>query len=618
MPTSSTTPPAAPTVSGLSPTSGSTGGGTSVTISGTNFTGATSVTFGGTSVAFTVTSGTRITASSPAHPAGVVDVRVTTGGGQSAVANADKFTFVAPAGAPAVSSVSPISGGSAGADSVVITGSNFAGANSVQFGGVAATFTINSSTQITATAPAGSGTVDVMVTTPSGTSARVVPDEYSYTFASNGYAVSLGASTVAPAVSGLVVLTATANQDITISGFGISIFDASTGVELVHVVVGSTAAAVVSQASAGSQRYVAEISNAGGTNPQAASAPVVVTWSGVAPPPAPAVTGISPTSGPAGTAVTISGTNFTGATSVVFGTASAAFTVTSSTKISATAPAGSGTVDVNVTTPAGTSASSTSDVYAYTTSGGGGGGPSGLAMPTGDIPGWHMVFSDDFTGTSLNTNAWGTYSGQPGGDSGAWWDPSHVVVKDGELVLENFVDPAHDGGKSGIYVSGGVSSANALTQQYGKYLMRFRADGGLGIAQIGLLWPSNNSWPPEIDFDEDAGEDGLARAHSTATYHCGSNGNDSCQVAHTLSNVDLTQWHTIGVEWTAAGLVYTFDGQNWATVPASVQKPPSIPMEFDIQTQAGDCSQFLPCPNSSQTPKEVDMDVDWVVAYAPA
>jgi hypothetical protein len=83
----------------------------------------------------------------------------------------------------------------------------------------------------------------------------------------------------------------------------------------------------------------------------------------------PAVTGISPASGPVtgGTAVTITGAGFTGATSVHFGTANAAMTVNSDTQITATSPPGArpGVVGVTVTGPAGTSTSSAANQFTY-------------------------------------------------------------------------------------------------------------------------------------------------------------------------------------------------------------------------------------------------------------
>jgi hypothetical protein len=86
---------------------------------------------------------------------------------------------------------------------------------------------------------------------------------------------------------------------------------------------------------------------------------------------APAVTGVSPGSGPVsgGTSVTITGSGLTGATGVSFGgTAASSFTVNGDTSITATAPAATaaGPVDVTVTTPSGTSATSSADQYTYT------------------------------------------------------------------------------------------------------------------------------------------------------------------------------------------------------------------------------------------------------------
>ena len=85
---------------------------------------------------------------------------------------------------PAVTSVSPGTGSTAGGITVTINGTNFTGATAVKFGAVAATsFTVNSNGTITAISPAGTaGTVDVSVTTPNGTSSVNPPaDQFTYT-----------------------------------------------------------------------------------------------------------------------------------------------------------------------------------------------------------------------------------------------------------------------------------------------------------------------------------------------------------------------------------------------------------------------------------------------------
>src|SRR5262249_15123258 len=111
------TPPA-PTVAGLSLTSGNPAGGPVMVVAGTRFTGATRVAFGATSVPFTVQSDTAIRIQVPAGVVGTVDVTVTTPGGTSAVNPADQFTYVAAT--PVVTSVSPATGLATGGTDIII------------------------------------------------------------------------------------------------------------------------------------------------------------------------------------------------------------------------------------------------------------------------------------------------------------------------------------------------------------------------------------------------------------------------------------------------------------------------------------------------------------------
>jgi beta-glucanase (GH16 family) len=226
------------------------------------------------------------------------------------------------------------------------------------------------------------------------------------------------------------------------------------------------------------------------------------------------------------------------------------------------------------------------------------------AAASADKSPWRIAFYDNFS-NGLDESKWGLYSGQPGGDPGGWWDPSHVVAGGGILHLKTYRDP-----NFGMrWVSGGVSSSYALKQTYGKYEVRFRVTAGYGVAVILLLWPSGDNWPPEIDFAENGGLTNDRRS-MTASLHYGA---DNQQIQRTV-RADFTKWHTMGVEWTPGKLVYTLDGRAWAGVVN-----PSVPselMELDLQAQAGTCGDvWAPCPNET-TPSLVDLQIDWVAAYA--
>lgn len=169
-----------PQVSSLNPNSGPTTGGTSVTIAGTNFQSSATVKFGGVAATnVTVGSSTTISATTPAHAAGAVDVLVTNPDAQSGTLP-NGFTYtVPPPLAPTLASITPGSGPTSGNTLVTITGTNFRAGATVTIGGVAATnVTVVNATTITATTPLGPVTEqiadkDVVVTNSDGTKATL-------------------------------------------------------------------------------------------------------------------------------------------------------------------------------------------------------------------------------------------------------------------------------------------------------------------------------------------------------------------------------------------------------------------------------------------------------------
>ena len=142
-----------PTVSTVAPTSGLVG--TTVTITGTNFTGVTAVRFANNvNASFTVNSATQITAT---VPAGAVTGVLTISKTGCTDVQTSTFTVTTTTQCPTVSGFSPTSG--AVGSTVTITGTNFTGVTAVRFANnVNASFTVNSATQITATVPSGAVT----------------------------------------------------------------------------------------------------------------------------------------------------------------------------------------------------------------------------------------------------------------------------------------------------------------------------------------------------------------------------------------------------------------------------------------------------------------------------
>jgi uncharacterized protein YhjY with autotransporter beta-barrel domain len=255
-----TLPATAPTITGLSPTTGPTAGGNTVIISGTGFNATAAnntVTFGSNVATVTGASPTSLTVTAPAGAAGTVDVTVTTSLGTSPTGAADKYTYVTPVIAGAVSatvaygsSANPItlnlSGGAAasvavatatshgtatasgtsitytpttgyfGADSFQYTATNAAGTSSP----ASITITVSPPTITVTPATLTAGTVGIAYNqnlTPSGGQA---PYTFSTTLASGALPAGLslgsnGTITGTPAAAGTFTFTVTGTDSST-------------------------------------------------------------------------------------------------------------------------------------------------------------------------------------------------------------------------------------------------------------------------------------------------------------------------------------------------------------------------------------------------------------------
>lgn len=307
---------------------------------------------------YTTTSGSGYTDFSPAQTgtsytpnfatAGTYYVVVTSTfpGCGAVTSNEAVITVTAPAPAPTITSFTP-DNGLVGA-SVVITGTDFTGATAVTFNGTSAPgYTVNSATQITVTVPAGATTGPIAVTTPSGTATSTG------NFTVNNPAPTLTSINPTSVVAGSSSFTLTATGSNFVSSSVIN-FNGSA-LTTTYVSASSLTATVPAAAIATAGSYPVTVTTptpGGGTS-------ATVTFTVAVP--VPTISSFTPTTGSVGTVVTITGTNFTGATDVSFnGTAATTFSVTNATTISATVPTGATTGTISVTTPNGTATSTAS------------------------------------------------------------------------------------------------------------------------------------------------------------------------------------------------------------------------------------------------------------------
>jgi ABC-type oligopeptide transport system substrate-binding subunit len=307
----------------VTPASGTVG--STVTINGSGFTGVTAVRFNGTpSTSVTNVTETSLRAVVPdGAQTGPVQVVSPDGTGTSTAS----FTVT-----PRVTGFTP-SAAKRGA-AVTIHGSNFTGAQKVVFGSAAILapgFTVADDGTITTTVPMNAVTGKVTVTTLAGSAASATP----FTVFQQ------------PRITGLSPSAGPVGTLVTASGTGLDVVTSATvgGVTAAfqHVSAGQIKVTVPPTASTGA--IAVDGPGGAGISPNAFKV-------------SPQVTGFSPSSARYGDPVEIDGSNFTGATKVLFGSVvQPVFTVVDDATIATTVPAKAISAKVTVTTQYGSGAS---------------------------------------------------------------------------------------------------------------------------------------------------------------------------------------------------------------------------------------------------------------------
>jgi beta-glucanase (GH16 family) len=191
------------------------------------------------------------------------------------------------------------------------------------------------------------------------------------------------------------------------------------------------------------------------------------------------------------------------------------------------------------------------------------------------------VFSDSFTGRSLDGSKWATCypwaasSGctNEGNRELEWYLSDQVGVHGGAMHLTARKEQAqgtdHDGSPRWFpYRSGMVTTAGRYEFTYGQVEFLARAPRGRGMWPALWLLPTDESWPPEIDIMEAHGED---VGHVMVSYH-----KTRSKALQTVVPVDggIDKWHRYALDWRPDFLTWWIDQRPVFSVRSDVPHQP--------------------------------------------
>lgn len=319
-----------PFITGFSPTSAQVG--SQVVVDGLNFSDVTNVAFTAAAGGFTNASAVSIVASTQLRatvPFGAANgpIRVISPSGtNTTTSNLTVFAL-----APVINDFTPTNG--LPGSTVTLNGANFLGATNVSFNGVSATtFNVSADSQITATVPTTATTGPISVSTSGGSVTSSVPFY------------------LPPRLTSFTPATGPAGTAVTLSGTN---FTGVTSVTFAGTNSTTVNAPVTSQGAM--QMTVLVPTNAiSGLITVTTPGGIIASTNnfGVTP----RVDSFTPSLGPVGTTVTVSGYNFTGTTAVRFNGVNAGFSSVTDTQLVTVVPAGASTGPLTVVTPDGTGA----------------------------------------------------------------------------------------------------------------------------------------------------------------------------------------------------------------------------------------------------------------------
>ena len=268
--------------------------------------------------------------------------------------------------------------------------------------------------------------------------------------------------------------------------------------------------------------------------------------------------------------------------------------------------------------------------------------PSRQAMPTGNPPGWRLLFADDFAnddipiGTfsgcrqgvtllsshcsglpaSVDAKWWAYPDGWPGTPTTGTYYPSKSLSI-GNGIMNYYIHSQSINGTERHIIDAPVPKLSGASgswggQTYGRYIVRMKVDSMSGYHLSFLLWPDDNNWPtegsidwPEAEFDQNITDAFLQWRDSTT---CNLS---SCEQDYYPSNTAMSSgWHTYEIDWTESAVSFFIDRHlvGRSTDPAKI---PDTAMHLVLQVGT---SFYEGIPSDAEAG---NVQLDWVTVYRP-
>ncbi len=183
---------------------------------------------------------------------------------------------------------------------------------------------------------------------------------------------------------------------------------------------------------------------------------------------------------------------------------------------------------------------------------------------------WELVWHDDFTGSTLNSDNWVTITGRGkeghGNKEAQSYEKENITVKDGNLIITG--KQVESGQKDGWwcsphcnYTSGKIQTSGKQSWRYGKFEARIQMPVGSAIWPAFWMLPENDDWPSggEIDIVEVMGRN---EETTTSAIHWGPEWNNKSSESGTRDmGVSLnSDFFIYGMTWDDETIVVTING----------------------------------------------------------